>query len=102
MSTKPWTHVGHRVLGNPFTPQGEAYCSRCQERGAAQAEARYEGSVYAMKQWCARCGHIITCAIWDGTGQGRVPDVDKQRRAQAWVHAPEADRRGGVILPGKD
>jgi len=94
---KPWSHVGHRVLGNPFVPSGTAYCLRCKEMGASKAEARYEGTVYAMKEWCEKCGHIIRYAVSDTTGYGMVPDVRKQQRARAWVRAPEADRSGGLV-----
>ena len=95
---KPWHHVGHRVLGNPFTPMGEAYCTRCKEWGASESEAAYEGTVYGMKEWCRRCGAIINFAVWD---QGRDPKT--QAKAAAWAQEPGADRSGGlIVLPGKE
>ena len=87
----PWHHAGHRVLGSPFTSSPRAYCQTCGDWTEPKQEARYEGQVHGMKQWCARCGRVLSWGVWN-----HGHDAALEQRAREWAMAPEADRRGPV------
>lgn len=80
----PWHHVGHRVLHHPVVAIGDVYCLHCKEWDSGAEEARYEGKVYAKKQWCRKCGTVIAYSVYDGGGT-----ETQRRRAQAWATSRE-------------
>lgn len=91
--SRPWHHVGHRVL-RPFADAegkdrlGEerkvGYCLRCMEYGTGQREGRFEGSVYAFKEWCRRCGSILQFGVYNQSG-----DASAAERARQWATTRE-------------
>jgi hypothetical protein len=80
---KPWHHVGHRIL-RPFSDPSDLgafrYCHRCKEWVGYRSEARFEGTVYARKEWCARCGSVITYGVYN-----QRDDPATARRALTWA-----------------
>lgn len=81
---KPWHHVGHRTL-RPFTqPSGQPWCTACQQHVDTEREARFESTVYAHKEWCKRCGAVVSHGVYN---QAHDPAVG--RRAMQWAQTPE-------------
>jgi hypothetical protein len=61
-----------------------SFCRHCVLYDTGQKEGRFEGAVYAQKEWCRRCGKVISYAIYNQSG-----DAATGRRALAWAKAPE-------------
>jgi len=95
---KPWYHVGARILGDMFTPQALKgkrpdqivyWCKTCGSDTEHKKEFRYEGKVYAKKEWCACCGTVINWSVFGGDEAEEFTRV----RARLWATSPELDRR---------
>lgn len=92
---RPWHHVGHRILrpfpdidpGKPVDgrePLNVSYCLRCKEYGTGRKQGAFEGTVYAVKVSCGRCGTVISYAIFN-----QQCDESAGRRALAWATSAE-------------
>lgn len=89
--SKAWHHVGHRVLGNPFTTFGLEWCSRCKGEVDTNTEASHRGTVYVFKRWCQRCGKVLKWGLWNNVPL--ISDTPVPAAAMEWVTKPEQDRR---------
>ncbi len=79
-----------RVLGNPFTASGLAWCPRCRCEMDTEQLATSRGALYLFKQWCARCGMVLNYGAYT------VPVLsDRPLPATAYqlITSPEKDRR---------
>ncbi len=74
-------------LSNPFTATGLQYCIRCKTDVDTRIESHHQGTTYAFKQWCRRCGHVIARGVSDNvlmlSGRPLPP------AALEWSIAPE-------------
>lgn len=88
---RPWHHVGHRVLGNPFTTFGLEWCDRCGGEVDTDTHAEHRDTLYVFKRWCLRCGKVLKCGVWENVPLlHATPNVIA---AFEWVTKPEQDRR---------
>lgn len=90
---RPWHHVGYRIL-RPFSgPEGQQWCRPCQAFTDVQHEGRFEGTVYADKTWCRRCGGVTAYGVYN---QHHDPAVG--RRAREWAMAREEPACRSTVL----
>lgn len=88
---KPWHHVGHRVLGNPFSSLGIDWCPRCESEVDTDTVASHRGTVYVFKRTCRRCGTVIKCGVWQNVPL--LADRPLPPAALEWITTPGQDRR---------
>jgi len=88
---RPWHHVGHRVLGNPFTTLGLEWCPRCRSEVDTNTAAHHRGTVYVFKRTCAVCGTVIKCGVWQNVPL--LSNIPLPAAALEWVTTPDRDRR---------
>lgn len=76
---------------SPFTSVGTAWCPHCKLEVAAREKAHHQGTTYAFKRWCLRCGHVLTRGVHDNvvllSGESLNP------AAMAWSTAREGITR---------
>ena len=87
--SKPWHHVGYRILGDMFTANALRWCTVCRSDTEHKQEFRYEGNVYGKKEWCAACGSVINWGVFGGDEAAESILV----HARQWAQRPEQDRR---------
>lgn len=78
-------------IGNPFSSFGLEWCPRCRMEVDCDTQAAHEGTTYAFKRWCLRCGKVIKRGVYDC-----VPLVQGQglpAAALEWTTEPGQDRR---------
>ena len=88
---RPWYHVGNHVQHNPVVVEGQQYCLHCKEWESAVTENRYEGQIFANKQWCKKCGRVISYSVYGDKG-----DPTLRSRAQSWATSRERTPEGGT------
>lgn len=76
---------------SPFTSLGLEWCPRCQMEVDCDTKAHHQGSTYAYKRWCLRCGLVVKNGVYDNvvmlSGQPLPPAF------VAWSTEPGQDRR---------
>jgi hypothetical protein len=77
-------------ISNPFTSFGLEWCPRCKTEVDCDTQAVHQGTTYAYKRWCLRCGKVIKRGVYDC-----VPLVGGPLPAAAleWTTTPGQDRR---------
>lgn len=93
---KPWHHAGHRVMGNPFSSLGEAWCGRCREVVECDTESSSRGTVYVWSRRCPRCGAVVAWGVYQNVHVIEAAHPLLQKQAIEFVTRPGADRRGPV------
>lgn len=76
---------------SPFTAMGLVWCPRCKMAVDHETQAQHTGQVYAFKQWCQRCGKVLSHGLYH-----HVPllsGIPLPPAATEWVLAPGRDRR---------
>ena len=94
--TKPWHHVGHRNLGNPFSSLGEAWCSRCKMEVECDTESSHRGVTWVWSRRCPRCGKVVSWGVYQNVHMFEAADPRLMQKAIEFVTKPGADRRGPV------
>ncbi len=76
----------------PFASLGLEWCPRCKMEVDCDTQAHHQGTTYAYKRWCQRCGRVIKYGVYQNVrllhGASPVPPA-----ALEWVTKPEQDRR---------
>jgi len=73
---------------SPFSAIGLQYCRRCKQDVDVRTESRHQGTTFAFKSWCRRCGRVINRGVHDNVvliGTGGLAD-----RAVEWTAESEA------------
>lgn len=52
-------------LSNPFTSDGLEWCPTCQMQVDHETQGRHQGTTYAYKRTCRRCGGVIARGVCD-------------------------------------
>lgn len=91
-STKPWHHVGHRNMGNPFESLGASWCNRCRSEVECDTESSERNGTFVWSRRCPRCG--VVCS-WGAYQAAQVGDPAHMKQAIQFVTQPGADRSGG-------
>lgn len=76
-------------LSNPFSSHGLEWCLTCQQQVDHTTQGRQQGTTYAYKRTCDRCGGVIARGVADVT----LVDQPLSPAALRWSLTPEADRR---------
>ena len=87
-TASPFTAVS--TSGNPFSSFGLEWCPRCKMEVDCDTQAHHQGTTYAYKRWCLRCGRVVRRGVYD-----RVVLLGRPLPAAAleWSTAPGQDRR---------
>lgn len=70
--------LGH-ASANPFTARGTGsrsdWCPHCKCEVTYRQESHHQGTMYAFKRWCRRCGQVISRGVFDNvvTLTGETP-----------------------------
>jgi hypothetical protein len=76
---------------NPFTSFGLEWCPRCKTEVDCDTQAHHQGTTYAYKRWCLRCGKVIKRGVFDNVVI--LSDRPLPAAALEWSMAPGQDRR---------
>jgi len=67
------------------------WCPTCRDETDTETQAHHQGTTYAYKRWCRRCGQVLARGIYH-----HVPilsDVPLPAGTVEWTTAPGLDRR---------
>jgi hypothetical protein len=68
------------------------YCPTCKDEVDTETHAHHEGTTYAYKRWCLRCGHVLARGIYHNVPI--LSDVPLPAGTAEWTLAPGGpDRR---------
>lgn len=76
---------------SPFTTLGLEWCPRCKMEVDCDTQAHHEGTTYAYRRWCLRCGKVVKHGIYQNVplvALGPMPAA-----ALEWATKPGQDRR---------
>lgn len=76
----------------PFATLGLEWCQRCKTEVDTETKAHHQGSTYAFKRWCLRCGKVVSHGVYHNVPL--VSHVPLPAGTMEWVTAPGQDRRG--------
>lgn len=81
---------GHSVKGG--RPAGKLeYCPRCRDEVDTDTRAHHQGTTYAFKRMCLRCGQVLARGIYHNVPI--LSDVPLPAGTVEWTTAPGPDRR---------
>lgn len=75
---------------SPFTSLGLEWCPFCKMEVDCDTRAHHQGTTYAYKRWCLRCGKVVKRGVFDNVAilSGRpLPPA-----ALTWTASPEQQR----------
>lgn len=76
----------------PFKSMGMDWCPTCKRECECDTASHHNGTIYAYKRWCTRCGRVLLYGVYDN-----VPLIGLTRplppAALEWVTEPAQDRR---------
>lgn len=76
---------------NPFASFGLEWCPRCKMEVDTDTEAHHQGSTYAYRRWCLRCGKVIKAGVYDNVVM--LSGQPLPAAALEWTMQPGQDRR---------
>jgi hypothetical protein len=76
---------------NPFASMGLDWCPRCKTEVDTTTQSHHQGTTWAYKRTCDRCGKVIQHAVYHNVPI--LSDVPLPRGTMEWVTAPGQDRR---------
>ena len=89
VGTSPFEAVN--TMGNPFATLGIEWCPRCRMEVDCDTDAVQDGTVYAYRRRCMRCGKVVKSGIYSNVVMLGEPIPGSKLE---WVTEPGADRRG--------
>lgn len=78
---------------SPFSSIGLVWCSRCKTSVDHDTKAVHQRGVYAWKQWCLRCGKVISKGVYENVPLFSAVQSQAMTLAIDWSRTNEADRR---------
>lgn len=79
---------------SPFSTLGETYCYRCRMVVDSDEEAQHDGTVYAWRRNCKRCGVTVSYGVYNHVPL-LTPPSPLMNRAVEWAHEPGTNRLTG-------
>lgn len=90
---RPWYMRSYPRSGrNPFDSLGDDYCIRCKQVVDTDTEAHHEGTTYAYRRRCCRCGLVVNWGVYDNVAVLEGPTTGLVQ-AFEWTFEPGQDRR---------
>lgn len=76
---------------SPFATLGLAWCPRCKMEVDTNTDAKHQGTTYAYKRACGRCGIVIAHGVYHNVPI--LSSVPIPAGTMEWVTSPGQDRR---------
>jgi len=76
---------------SPFTSMGLEWCPRCKMEVDTDTESVHEGTTYAFRRQCLRCGRTVKRGIYNNVPL--LSNTPLPAAALEWTTQPGQDRR---------